>query len=79
MGVGLVGAFAASVHGNGCMVATDAAGHIVQNTCPRPGPMWLQVLTNVVLSLVPFVLPLVTAGYLALRLRWGRRAQVFVG
>ena len=78
MGIGLFGAFAATAHGSGCIVATDAAGHIVQNTCPPPGPLWLQVLTNVGITLVIFVLPLVTAGYLAFRLRWGRRAQVAV-
>ena len=75
MGIGIFGLAAATQHSSGCVVSTDAAGHIIQNTCPAPGPLWLQVLTNVVITLVIFVLPLLTAGYLAFRLRWGRRPQ----
>jgi hypothetical protein len=75
MGIGIFGLVAATQRGGGCVVSTDAAGHIIQNTCPAPGPLWLQVLTNVVITLVIFVLPLLTAGYLAFRLRWGRRPQ----
>jgi len=74
MGIGIFGVVAASVH-SGCVVSTDAAGHIVQNTCPAPAPLWLGVLTNVLITFVIFVLPLLTAGYLAFRLRWGRRPQ----
>jgi hypothetical protein len=75
MGVGIFGLVAATAHSSGCIVSTDATGHIIQNTCPAPGPLWWQVLTNVVITLVIFVLPLLTAGYLAFRLRWGRRQQ----
>jgi hypothetical protein len=75
MGVGIFGLAAATQHSGGCVVSTDAAGRLIQNTCPAPGPLWLQVLTNVVITLVIFVLPLLTAGYLAFRLRWGRRPQ----
>jgi hypothetical protein len=75
MGIGIFGLVAATQRGGGCVVSTDAAGHIIQNTCPAPGPLWLQVLINVVITLVIFVLPLLTAGYLAFRLRWGRRRQ----
>ena len=75
MGIGIFGLAAATHNSSGCVVSTDAAGHIIQDTCPAPGPLWLQVLTNVVITLVIFVLPLLTAGYLAFRLRWGRRPQ----
>jgi len=72
MGVGIVGLMATTAHGNGCVIGTDAAGHVIQNTCPPAGPAWVQALASAVLTFVIFVLPLVTAGYLALRLRWGR-------
>jgi hypothetical protein len=78
MSIGIFGVVAATAHSGGCMVSTDAAGHIIQNTCPPSGPLWWQVLANVVITLVIFVLPLLTAGYLAFRLRWGRRPQVAV-
>jgi hypothetical protein len=74
MGIGIVSFAAATVH-SGCIVSTDAAGHIIQNTCPAPGPLWWQVLTNVLITLVIFVLPLLTAGYLGFRLGWGRRPR----
>lgn len=74
MGIGIVGFAAATVH-SGCTVSTDAAGHIIQNTCPSPGPLWWQVLTNVLITFVIFVLPLLTAGYLGFRLGWGRRPR----
>jgi hypothetical protein len=76
MGVGTVALMATSAHGNGCVIATDAAGHVIQNTCPPAGPAWAQALASAVLTFVIFVLPLVTAGYLALRLRWGRVGRV---
>jgi hypothetical protein len=75
LGVGLLGVSAAMFHsGPPCVVSTDAAGHIIQNTCPPVGPPWLQALGAAVLTFVIFVLPLLTAGYLGFRLRWGRRA-----
>ena len=74
MGIGIVSLAAAAVH-SGCLVSTDAAGHVIQNTCPAPGPLWWQVLTNVLITLVIFVSPLLTAGYLGFRLSWGRRPQ----
>ena len=74
MGVGIIGLMV-TTHGNGCEIDTDAAGHVIRNTCPPAGPVWVQALASVVLTFVIFVLPLVTAGYLALRLRWGRGRQ----
>jgi len=72
IGVGIVGLMATTGHGNGCVIATDAAGQVIRNTCPAAGPGWVEALASAVLTFVIFVLPLVTAGYLALRLRWGR-------
>lgn len=71
LGVGLLGVAAIAHHGSPCVLVTDAAGHIVQNSCP-PAPTWLQAVGSVVLTLVIYVLPLLTAAYLGLRLRWGR-------
>jgi hypothetical protein len=79
LGVGVLGFAAATLHrGAACVVSTDAAGHIIQNTCPPVGPTWLRALAAAVLTFVIYVLPLVTAGYLAWRLRWGRPLRVAV-
>jgi uncharacterized membrane protein len=73
----LVGLFAATaIHVESCTSVQDAAGNVIQNTCPPVGPTWLQALGATVLTLVIYVLPLITAGYLAWRLRWGSPAQV---
>lgn len=73
----IVGAMATSVHnGGGCVVATDAAGHVISNTCQQTsGSSLLSAVVGILLFVVMFVLPLITAGYLALRLRWGRRLE----
>jgi hypothetical protein len=72
IGIGVVGAMTAQ--GHSCSVLTDAAGKVLSNTCPAPSP-W-QGVAAAFLTFVVYVLPLVTAAYLAIRLRWGRRAEV---
>jgi hypothetical protein len=67
-----VGVFALMfAHGESCSVLTDAAGKVTSNTCPAPSP-W-QGVAAALLTFIIYVLPLVTAAYLAIRLRWGRR------
>ena len=81
--VGLLAATTASrtVGGPPCTSSTQSAGDIiVQNVCTTPtSPGGLDVIGNVVwviLVVVLWLLPLIAVGYLALRLRWGRPAQV---
>jgi HAAS domain-containing protein len=78
LGVGILGVSATGFNhsGSGCLLVTDTTGHVMQNTCPPVGPSWLQAAGTAVLTLIIFVLPLLTAAYLAIRLRWGRRSQV---
>jgi hypothetical protein len=83
--VGLLAATTGSrtVGGPTCTSSTDSTGNIiVQNVCTTPtSPGSLDVIGNVVwviLVVVLWLLPLITAGYLAIRLRWGRPAQVAV-
>lgn len=48
----------------------------VDVTCNVPGPsLWFQAVVAII-AVIIFALPLITAGYLALRLRWDRRARV---
>jgi len=75
LGVGILGLVAVHGPSGGCIIATDPAGTVIQNTCQQAGPSWLQALAAVVLTIVIYALPLVTAGYLAIRLRWGRQPQ----
>jgi hypothetical protein len=77
IGIGLVGAlFAAAVHGSGCGTVQDAVGNVIRSTCPAPGgTSVIQVAPAALLAVVIYLLPLITAGYLALRLRWGRQVQ----
>jgi uncharacterized membrane protein len=59
--------------GGSCTSVTDSAGNLLQSSCT--GPSALDV-TGFVLSLLLliaiFLLPLLTAAYLAIRLKWGR-------
>jgi uncharacterized membrane protein len=75
--LGLFFAHASASVGNGksCTSSADAAGNIVQ-TCTSATPLQvIGVVLSVVLVIVLWLLPLITAGYLAVRLRWGRRPQ----
>ncbi len=71
IGVGLLGAIASHGTSSSCSSVTDAAGKVISSSCQ--GPSVLQGIEAAVLTFVILFLPLVTAGYLALRLRWGRR------
>jgi HAAS domain-containing protein len=74
LGVGL----AASGTGGSSICASQptAVTDPIAVTCNAPGPsLWFQG-AMVLIGLVIFALPLITAAYLAVRLRWGRRTQV---
>jgi uncharacterized membrane protein len=61
--------------GNSCTSSTDFAGNI-QTSCTSASALQvIAVVLSVVLVIVLWLLPLITAGYLAIRLRWGRRRQ----
>jgi hypothetical protein len=83
--VGLLAATTTSrtIGGPTCTSSSAASGDtIIQNVCTSPtSPSGLDVIGNVVwviLVIVLWLLPLITVGYLAIRLRWGRPAQVAV-
>jgi uncharacterized membrane protein len=64
--------------GNSCMSSTDFAGNI-QTSCTSASALQvIGVVLSVLLLVVLWVLPLITAGYLAIRLRWGHRRQAAV-
>jgi uncharacterized membrane protein len=82
--VGLLAATVTSrtVQGGSTCTSSESVGNIVQNVCTSPtvagGPTGLEVIGNVafvILVIVLWLLPLITVGYLAIRLHWGRRAQ----
>ncbi len=59
-----------------CGGGADSNGDVIQTVCT--GPSAVDVIGNVlgvVALVVLFTLPVLTAGYLAIRLRWGRRMQ----
>ena len=82
--VGLLGIATVSsrqTSGGGTCASSQTVGNIIQNVCTNPsvptGPTGLEVIANVawvILVIVLWLLPLITVGYLAMRLRWGRRA-----
>ena len=67
------------VGGGACVTAIGAAGQAIQNGCQAPpGPSPLETAVSTVTAILFFTLPLITAGYLARRLRWGRRIEVAI-
>jgi uncharacterized membrane protein len=61
--------------GNSCTSSSDSAGNI-QTSCTSASALQvIGVILSVALLIVLWLLPLITAGYLAVRLRWGRRRQ----
>jgi hypothetical protein len=82
MGVALFGIAFATAHGGSgttCVVVTEATGQAIQNGCATPaGPSFLETAVSILVVVLFYALPLITAAYLALRLRWGRRAQLAV-
>jgi uncharacterized membrane protein len=61
--------------GNSCTSSTDFAGNI-QTSCTSASALQvIGVVLSVVFLIVLWLLPLITAGYLVIRLRWGHRRQ----
>jgi hypothetical protein len=77
MGIGIFALLAAGVHA-GCHELTDATGRVIESSCQRLGPFGLTVWLVMLMTIVLYVLPLITAGYLAVRLRWGRGPKVAI-
>jgi hypothetical protein len=74
MGLAIFGLAVATGHTSGgvCVTVTQA----VQSGCQSaPGPSPLETAGSIVAGILIYTLPLITAAYLALRLRWGRQAQ----
>lgn len=67
---------AASTQGGSCSTVRDQAGHLLSSSCT--GPAELPGILDVPLAILVFGSPLISAAYLALRLRWGRPVQVAV-
>ena len=62
--------------GASCVSTSDSAGNVLQTVCS--GPSVLDVIGTVVSAVLLigfYLLPLLTAVYLAFRLRWGRRVE----
>lgn len=64
----------ASRAGNSCVTTTDVAGD-THTLCGATPLQVIGVVLSLVLVVVLWLLPAITAGYLAVRLRWGRRPQ----
>jgi hypothetical protein len=76
LGIILVGMMGTTHGGGGCVMMTNDAGQVISNTCTQYGaPTWLLDILGILLPLVFFVLPFVTAAYLAYRLHWGRQLR----
>jgi hypothetical protein len=63
---------AVAVSGGSCSSGGASSGQVIQQSCSPGSPAW-QVVGAIILSVVLAILPLATAAYLAVRLRWGRR------
>jgi hypothetical protein len=56
--------------------AVDSAGNIIQTACSGPSVLdIIGAVAQTALLVVFFLLPVLTAAYLAIRLRWGRRLE----
>jgi hypothetical protein len=60
-----------------CSSGYDEFGNAIPAACSS-GPHWWDVAMVVALLVILYTLPLITAGYLAVRLRWGRRQQAAI-
>jgi len=78
IGAALFGsAFATAHSGAVCVAVTPASGQAIQNSCqPALGPSPLESALWIAAAILLYGLPFITAGYLALRLRWARQAQL---
>jgi hypothetical protein len=61
---------AATTPGSVCGTVRDQAGHLIQSSCT--GPSELPGVLLVPWTILVFGSPLISAAYLAIRLRWGR-------
>ena len=69
-------AFATVRGGGGCPTVTDPTVQGM-NVCGAPvGPPPLESVLPILAAILFYMLPLITAAYLAVRLRWGRRVQI---
>jgi hypothetical protein len=64
---------AGPTHVSSCVTIRDQAGHLLQSSCT--GSPELPGVLLVPLTILVLCSPLISAAYLAIRLRWGRRAQ----
>jgi uncharacterized membrane protein len=78
----LIGLLAATTVSSGatsgptCTSSADTTGNVIQNVCTTPSVVHgAGSVVGVILVIVLWLLPLITVGYLAIRLGWGRRAQ----
>src|SRR5258708_40315233 len=65
---------AVATPGRSCVTIRDQAGQLLQNSCT--GPPELPGVLLVPLTILVFGSPLISAAYLAIRLRWGRGRRV---
>ena len=81
MGLAIFGViFATAQSGGSCVTVIEGTGQAIQNGCQAAaGPSVLGTALSIVAAILIYTLPLITAGYLALRLRWGRRTQLALG
>jgi HAAS domain-containing protein len=82
IGLAIFGVIVATAHTGGgtCVTVVEGTGQTIQNGCPAAaGPSALATALSIVAAILIYTLPLITAGYLALRLRWGRRTQLALG
>jgi hypothetical protein len=62
-----------------CTSSADTAGNVIQNVCTTPSVVYgVGNVAWVIIFIVLWLLPLITVGYLAIRLRWGRPAQTAI-
>jgi len=65
----------ATLSGNSCTSSTDSTGNVPQACTSMPAWEMIGLILSVALVVIVWLLPVITSGYLALRLRGGRRAQ----
>jgi hypothetical protein len=65
---------AAATPGRSCGTIRDQAGHLIQSSCT--GPPELPGVVLVPLTILVLGSPLISAAYLAIRLRWGRAGRL---
>jgi uncharacterized membrane protein len=75
LGVLVFGLAVATVHSGGCPTPTDVTGQGM-TVCGGPlGQSAVDVALSIIVPVLAYTLPLITAAYLAVRVRWGRGRQ----